>query len=207
MMRLVAMLCGLMLTTPVAARDQRAEVQHSPVARLMSSGHFSAEVWRRNIATGQDELAWSNAEPHATAAKAMAEACAMLKLYDAAMACPREAASADRQGVTATKVSARDRQDAPAAKKAVGSDRQAAVMAKKPTAPIVKQKPWSVRPLGPAPLSGYEVPGCAYYSLEEGKVVERCTVTGSANGKNFWRNYELSRGGSGGEGGGDGGSE
>jgi hypothetical protein len=57
--------------------------------------------------------------------------------------------------------------------------------------------------------TGYEVPGCTYYTLEEGRVTERCTATGSPSHRDFWRNYERLIGNSGadGSGGGGGGSD
>jgi len=53
--------------------------------------------------------------------------------------------------------------------------------------------------------TGYEVPGCTYYTLEEGRVTERCTPTGSLSHRDFWRNYERLIGNSGADGSGGGG--
>src|SRR5262249_2241732 len=94
----VVMTCGLALTTPALAQkqqEQAAAFQYSPVARVMHGGQFQAEIWRRDVRTDESDLAWSNQERYATAAKATAEACASLqKNFDASFSCPRAAKQA-----------------------------------------------------------------------------------------------------------------
>jgi hypothetical protein len=80
--------CGLAWAAPAFAEEGRAAFQYSPHARLVQGGQFRAEVWRRDVATGSSDVAWSDAELSPTAAKAMAEACATLqKDFDPGSAC------------------------------------------------------------------------------------------------------------------------
>ena len=46
--------------------------------------------------------------------------------------------------------------------------------------------------------SGYEVAGCAFYALVEGKTVQRCPSSGSPGNKPFWYNDDAFEGGYGG---------
>ena len=46
--------------------------------------------------------------------------------------------------------------------------------------------------------SGYEVGGCAFYALVEGKSIQRCPSAGSPGNKPFWNNDDAFEGGYGG---------
>ena len=73
---------------PVLAQEQAAAFEYSPVVRLVRSGQFQAEVWRRDVRTDRSDLAWSNREIYPTTAAAMIEACTSLrKNFDAAFSC------------------------------------------------------------------------------------------------------------------------
>src|SRR5262245_6366662 len=85
-------LCGVAVITPASAQNLTAPFQYSPVTRLMNGGQYRAEVWRRNVATGAEELAWNNSALHSTATMAMVEACTSLqKYFDGSFSCPRAA--------------------------------------------------------------------------------------------------------------------
>jgi len=87
---LLLMASSLALTTPALA--QTAAFEYSAVVRLMRSGQFQAEVWRRDIGTDHSDLAWSNRELYPTAAAAMIEACTSLrKNFDLVFSCSRAA--------------------------------------------------------------------------------------------------------------------
>ena len=93
---------SLALTTPALAQDQAAAAfEYSPIVRLMRSGQFQAEVWRRDVRTDHCDLAWSNGEIYPTAATAMIEACTSLrKNFDVTFSCSR----APSQGVARDRV-------------------------------------------------------------------------------------------------------
>src|SRR5262245_1081269 len=83
---------SLALTMPALAQEQAAAFEYSAVVRLLRSGQFQAEVWRRDVRTDHNELAWSNRELYPTAAAAMIEACSSLrKDFDLAFPCSRAA--------------------------------------------------------------------------------------------------------------------
>ena len=86
---LLLMASSLALTMPVAlAQEQASAFEYSPVVRLVRSGQFQAEVWRRDVRTDRSDLAWSNREIYPTTAAAMIEACTSLrKNFDAAFSC------------------------------------------------------------------------------------------------------------------------
>jgi hypothetical protein len=89
---LLVALYGVAMITPASAQHQTAPFQYSPVTRLMNSGKFRAEVWRRNVATGTEELVWSNSVLHSTATMAIVQACTSLqKYFDESFSCPRAA--------------------------------------------------------------------------------------------------------------------
>ena len=86
---LVLVVCGISVIAPVMAEDQPTGAQFSPVARQLSNGEYRAEVWRRND-KGQDEFVGTNYKPHATVAKAMDEACLLLRRhFDPSFSCPQ----------------------------------------------------------------------------------------------------------------------
>ena len=93
-------LCGLGLSAPALAQQTDAAFEYSPVARLLQNGQYRAEVWRRDVTADRGEIAWSDAEPTATAATAIAEACtALTQNFDPAFHCPRAVAAPSQEGV------------------------------------------------------------------------------------------------------------
>jgi hypothetical protein len=79
---------GLALTTPTVAQEQASAFEYSAVVRILRSGHFQAEVWRRDVRTDQGDLAWSNSAFYPSATAAMIEACAALrKDFDETFSC------------------------------------------------------------------------------------------------------------------------
>jgi hypothetical protein len=89
---LLVALCGVAAITPAFAQNLAAPFQYSPMTRLMNSGKYRAEVWRRNVATGAEELVWSNSVLHSTATMAIVEACTSLqKYFDVSFSCSRTA--------------------------------------------------------------------------------------------------------------------
>jgi hypothetical protein len=89
----LAMTCGAVLTTSTLAQEQSAAFEYWPVARHLRSGQFQAEVWRHDRRNDYSELAWSNQEPFATPAIAMAKACSTVQNnFDASFSCSAVAA-------------------------------------------------------------------------------------------------------------------
>ena len=88
----LAMTCGIALTTSTLAQGQSADFEYWPVARHLRSGQFQAEVWRHDLRNGYRDLAWSNQEAFATPAIAMAEACTSVRNnFDESFLCSRVA--------------------------------------------------------------------------------------------------------------------
>jgi hypothetical protein len=84
---LVLAVCGMGVMEPVMAEDQPAGAQYSPVVRLLSNGQYRAEVWRRNY-KGQEQFVGTNYKPHASADKAMDDAClSVRKYFDPSFSC------------------------------------------------------------------------------------------------------------------------
>jgi hypothetical protein len=84
----LAMTYGLALTTSTLAQEQSAAFEYWPVARHLRSGQFQAEVWRHDLRNDYNDLAWSNQEPFATPAIAMAKACTSVQInFDASFSC------------------------------------------------------------------------------------------------------------------------
>src|SRR4030095_16569424 len=97
---------SLRLTTPTLAQEQAAAFEYSPVVRLMRSGQFQAEVWRRDVRTDNSDLAWSNREIYPTAAAAVIEACTSLrKNFDVTFSC------SDQQPVVLTRDTGADQNE------------------------------------------------------------------------------------------------
>src|SRR5215510_12566768 len=85
---LLLMASSLALTMPALAQERTVAFEYSPIVRLLRSGQFQAEVWRRDIRTEHSELAWSNSEAYTTAMAGMTEACTSLrKNFDATFPC------------------------------------------------------------------------------------------------------------------------
>ena len=124
---------SLALTTPALAQDQAAAAfEYSPIVRLMRSGQFQAEVWRRDVRTDHCDLAWSNGEIYPTAATAMIEACTSLrKNFDVTFSCSR----APSQGVARDRVVANPSATAAAMKSAVPAVDRKATLVKTPAGP------------------------------------------------------------------------
>ena len=84
----LAMAYGFALTTSTLAQEQSAAFEYWPVARHLRSGQFQAEVWRHDLRNDYNDLAWSNQEPFATPAIAMAKACTSVQNnFDASFSC------------------------------------------------------------------------------------------------------------------------
>jgi hypothetical protein len=91
---------------PALAQEQAAAFEYYPVAHHMPSGQFQAEVWRRNLRIGPSDLAWSNQERYATAARAMAEACVSIQQnFDTSFSCSRVANATPASSSTAPSAS------------------------------------------------------------------------------------------------------
>ena len=91
----LAMTCGIALTTSTLAHEPAADFEYWPVARHLRSGQFQAEVWRHDLRDDSRDLAWSNQEAFATPALAMAAACTSVQHnFDASFACSRLAQQA-----------------------------------------------------------------------------------------------------------------
>src|SRR5215471_6213837 len=85
---LVIAVCGIGATVPTLADDEARIFRYSSIARLVGEGQYRAEVWRREIASGKEEAAWSNSDLHGSAAEALAAACAKLREnFDVSFAC------------------------------------------------------------------------------------------------------------------------
>ena len=84
----LAMAYGFALTTSTLAQEQSAAFEYWPVARHLRSGQFQAEVWRHDLRNDYNDSAWSNQEPFATPAIAMAKACTSVQNnFDASFSC------------------------------------------------------------------------------------------------------------------------
>ena len=179
MTRLLSWLVSLALMAPAFAQERPAPaaavgagmVRYSAAAQRLPDGQYRAEVRRANGAGGSDEIAWSSA-PHATMPQALREACKMIETaYAPGTTCPTAAnASARKTPVLAS-------EGKPVTKAAVSA----------------KAK------VGEAtPASGYQVRGCAFYALVDGRVLQRCPREGSPGTKPFWHNEDAFEGGYGG---------
>jgi len=76
---LVVAACGIVATVPTFADDEARIFQYSSIARLVGEGQYRAEVWRREIASGKEEPAWSSSDLHGSSEKAIAAACTTLR--------------------------------------------------------------------------------------------------------------------------------
>lgn len=196
-------LCGVALITPTLAQDQSVRFQYSPIARLTNGGQYRAEVWRRDVATGREDLAWSNHDLHAGAAKAMDDACTSLRTYyDASFSCLRMAS----EGLALDQRAAGNVAETPASeppvavveKKTPQSDAAAKAVPGRTATPerqaVTAAKTHPKVQTGPSPRV---MPAAKIATPPEG---ERKLVWA----KNFW-SYQSRWSGGGGEGGGDGG--
>ena len=178
MKRLMALLLGTMLSAPALAQAPSAAppaaanggVRYAPAAHRLGEGQYRAEVRRSGAAVGADEVAWSSA-PHATMADAVRAACKMIEtVYAPGMPC----------AVAGPKKTATPASESKPPLKAVANNGAKA-----------KSEPVS-------PVSGYQVRGCAFYALVNGRVVQRCPSEGGPGTKPFWWNEDAFEGGYGG---------
>jgi hypothetical protein len=178
MKRLIVLLLGTMLCVPALAQGSspppaaaaNAAVRYAPRAERLGDGHYRAEVRRSAGALDADEVAWSSA-PHATTADALRAACKMIEtVYTPGLPCP----------ATAPKKAA-----APASEG-------------KPVAKVVANIGAKAKSGAVSPVSGYQVRGCAFYALVNGRVVQRCPSDGAPGTKPFWYNEDAFEGGYGG---------
>jgi hypothetical protein len=165
--------------TPVASTEYRY-TWHAP---RMANGRYRAEVWRRDAATGRDEIAWSSA-PYLTMTEAMREACTTIQtIYDPNRLCPR---TQQQQAMVAPR--------AADAKKLIAGPEKRKPVAKKTTDPEGR----AGRTMARRPASGYEIPGCTFYALLGTKVEQHCPSAGTPGTKPFWYNTDAFEGGYGG---------
>jgi hypothetical protein len=172
MKSLMALLLGMTLIAPAFAQAPAAApspastgLRYAPKAQRLGDGQFRAEVRRGDA----DEVAWSSA-PHATLGAALGEACKMIEtVYAPGTRCPLPG-SEPRKG-------------APPASEAKTQPKLTRANAGKAKRGVVSA------------VSGYEVRGCAFYSLVDGKVVQRCPSEGSPGTKPFWYNEDAFEGG------------
>ena len=196
------MASSLALAMPALAQEQAAPFEYSPVVRLVRSGQFQAEVWRRDVRTDRSDLAWSNREIYPTTAAAMIEACTSLrKNFDAAFSC------SDHQPVVLARAVGTDRnevQDPPT--RATRQQFTAPPTSKVAASRAAPQERVTDRAPGNPRVTA--VPMKSAVVAVKRKVVVYEYVTSDAKGawyKDFWKNQERYFGG-GGDGGG-GGSE
>jgi len=76
---LVVAVCFIGATVSTLAQDEARIFQYSPIARLVREGQYRAEVWRRENASGKEELAWSSSNLHGSSEQAIAAACTTLR--------------------------------------------------------------------------------------------------------------------------------
>jgi hypothetical protein len=172
-----ALMLGMLLVAPAFAQAPTPDpspanlsLRYAPHAQRLGEGQFRAEVRRSAPGGNADEVAWSSA-PHATLAAALREACKMIEtVYAPGTRCP----------VPDSKKLAQPAPAAKSAPKAVSADAAKAKVG------------------APSPVSGYEVRGCAFYALVNGRVVQRCPSEGSPGTKPFWHNEDAFEGGYGG---------
>jgi hypothetical protein len=205
---LLLMASSLALTTPALAQEQASAFEYSPVVRLVRSGQFQAEVWRRDVRTDRSDLAWSNREIYPTTTAAMIEACTSLrKNFDAAFSC------SDHQPVVLARDVGTDRNDHDPPGRATRQQFAAPPTSKVAASLAAPQGRVTDRAPGNPRVTA--VPMKRAFAAVKRKVVvyEYVTsdvyeyVTSDAKGawsKDFWKNQERQYGGGGGEGGGQG---
>ena len=201
---LLLMASSLALTMPVAlAQEHAAPFEYSPVVRLVRSGQFQAEVWRRDVRTDRTDLAWSNREIYPTTAAAMVEACTSLrKNFDAAFSC------SDHQPVVLARDVGTDRNDHDPPARATRQQSAAPPTSKVAASLAAPQGRVTDRAPGNPRITA--VPMKSAVPAVKRKVVVYEYVTSAAKGawyKDFWNNQEryFGGGGDGGGGGGEGG--
>ena len=198
---LLLMASSLALTTPALAQEQAAPFEYSPVVRLVRSGQFQAEVWRRDVRTDRNDLAWSNREIYPTTAAAMIEACTSLrKNFDAAFSC------LDHQPVVLARDVGTDRNDHDPPARATRQQSAAPPTSKVAASLAAPQGRVTDRAPGNPRVTAVPMKS-AVPAVKRKVVVYEYVITSDAKGawyKDFWKNQERHFGG-GGEGGGSGG--
>ncbi|RPI40217.1 MAG: hypothetical protein EHM67_09570 [Hyphomicrobiaceae bacterium] len=204
---LLLMASSLALTTPALAQEQVAAFEYSPVVRLVRSGQFQAEVWRRDVRTDRSDLAWSNREIYPTTAAAMIEACTSLrKNFDAAFSC------LDHQPVVLARDVGTDRNDHDPPARATRQQSAAPPTSKVAASLAAPQGRVTDRAPGNPRVTAVPMKS-AVPAVKRKVVVYEYVITSDAKGawyKDFWKNQERyfggggDGGGSGGEGGGQG---
>jgi hypothetical protein len=197
----LVLLCGLVLLAPAFAQSRDTEAtaitpqtpvasiqyRYSPNAQPIGDGTYRAEVRRRDIATGHDDIAWSSV-PYATMTDAMREACIKIQnIYDPNRFCP----PAQQQRSIATPSSANT-------KKVTSAPHAGTLVAKKATDPEPQAKRTMARRPASSVVSGYEIPGCTFYDLVGARVVQRCPSAGTSGTRPYWYNNDAFEGGYGG---------
>ena len=90
---LVVAVCGIGATARTLAQDETRIFQYWPIAQLVGEGLYRAEVWRRENASGKEDIAWTDPDLHGSSAEAMAAACATL-LENYAFSCTQTSTDA-----------------------------------------------------------------------------------------------------------------
>jgi len=175
---------ALLLTALATARAQdpaaaTVAARYTPGAQRLDSGQYGAEV--RRAVLDSDEVAWSSA-PYATMAEALREACRMIEtVYQPGSPCPAAPVAGANQMAAHTPERGKPPPVATAPKPAANADAKSKIKAPQRSA-----------------MSGYQVPGCPFYALVNGKVVQRCPLDGSPGTRPFWSNEDAFEGGYGG---------
>ena len=192
---LILAACSMGIIEPVIAEDQPAGAQYSPAARRLSNGQYRAEIWRQDD-KGQDVFVGTNYKPHASAAKAMNDACLLLRKYfDPSFACseiPADQESAEK--TTESSVSVPDPK--PVTANRMEGERPVAATTKTGTDSAGGSA--EARKVASAPKAAQAKPGAA--------ATMASNFRPSQWGKHFWDN-QARWGHGGGDGGGGGGSE
>src|SRR5262249_30992514 len=72
---LVVAVCGIGASVPTLAQDETRIFQYSPIARLVGEGQYRAEVWKRENASGRENLGWSTSDVQGRPAEVWAAPC------------------------------------------------------------------------------------------------------------------------------------
>jgi hypothetical protein len=184
----IVLLCGLALLAPALAQDRGTEFtpttpqtpvastqyRYAPDVQLMVDGSYRAEVRRRDTVTGRVDIAWSSA-PYVTKTDAMREACTTIRtIYDPNRFCPP---ALQQPSIAAGAADFKKVSSGPNAHKP---------LAQRAADPGTQSKRTTARRPAESALSGYEVPGCAFYSLDGTRVVQHCPSADAPGTRPFW---------------------
>jgi len=183
---LVVAVCCIGATVSTLAQDEARIFQYSPIARFVREGQYRAEVWRRENASGKEELAWSSSDLHGSSKQAIAAACTTLR-ETFASSCTQNAHNA----------------------KAVETREPGSVVTDKSPPPSTALPVNSPIPAPKEVAAASNPPGSINWAKEFwAKVAAAASQPGSSNpnwAKEFWGNQSKWSGGAGGGGGGGGG--